>query len=298
MTGATGFIGKKLAHRLKDLGHDLVVLSRDPKSAQTKVGIECEAYAWDASSGPAPREAFANVEAVIHLAGEPIPPSRWNDSIKQRIFDSRIKGTNFLLQTLNQLEDKPKTFISTSAIGYYGNRGDASLSESEPAGKSFLARVCEAWEREARKAQVARTAIIRIGIVLGKGGGALDKMLPIFAKGLGGPIGDGQQWMSWIHLDDLVDLFVAVLQDSSIHGVLNAVAPHPTTNETFATALGHTLHRPTLIRVPAIALKLALGEMAEEMIFSSAKVFPTAAERQGFQFKYPYLDDALKQILS
>ncbi|MBC7690807.1 MAG: TIGR01777 family protein [Methylotenera sp.] len=293
VTGATGFVGKALVRKLIEQGQEVTVLSRDAGSAAEKLGVPCLTFSWDASREPAPEKAFEGIEAVIHLAGEPVAATRWNDEVKKRIMDSRTLGTRNLVTTLNHLAVRPRILISASAIGFYGSRGDEVLDESSAPGQGFLAQVCQAWESEAHEANVDRKVIVRIGVVLGKNGGALEKMLPPFKAGLGGPIGSGKHWMSWIHLDDLIGVFLLALQDPRLTGIVNAVSPQPVSNLDFTHALGHALHRPSFVKVPPFALRLAFGEMADEALLASARVTPGALLRDAFPFRHPDLNEAL-----
>jgi uncharacterized protein (TIGR01777 family) len=299
ITGATGFVGKALVARLAQNGHDRVVLSRSRKSAEKSISIPCEIYEWNADHEKAPTQAFNGVDAVFHLAGEPIAARRWTNEQKEKIKDSRVLGTRNLMDTIEGLPagQRPKAVISASAIGYYGDRGDESLFESSQVGSGFLAEVCELWEKEVlgRNIPEVRTVACRTGIALGKGGGMLEKILPIFQLGLGGPIGNGRQWMSWVHLDDLISLYCEAFENQLIHGAINAVSPHPVTQGEFARVLGRFLHRPVILPVPAFALKLGLGEMSE-MLLGGQKVLPEKAIQNGFHFHYPTLSEAFQEI--
>ena len=303
ITGATGFIGTELLRHLPDAVTEIRVLSRDAARADemlTKVlsplrRLKTQAYAWDAEREVAPATALDDIDAVIHLAGENVGAGRWSDETKRRIMASRELGTRNLVAGLNRLA-RPPVFISMSAIGYYGDARETLLDEKSPKGAGFLAEVCETWEREAHLAKTSRTVIPRLGVVLGPGGGALGKLLPLFRAGIGGRIGDGQQWMSWIHRDDVVKFLISVLTDSKYSGLYNLVASEPVRNETFVHTLAHVLHRPALIPVPAIVLKVALGEMAEQTILTSQRVSAEKLGNAGFSFTYPKLEGALRQI--
>jgi uncharacterized protein (TIGR01777 family) len=289
VTGATGFIGQALLRKLPPEVTEIRVLSRDPE--RTKLG----AFVWDAENEVAPATALGGIDVVIHLAGENVGAGRWNDETKRRILASRERGTRNLVEGLNRLP-RPPVLISTSAVGFYGNAGDALLTEDRPAGQGFLAHVCEVWEAEARKANVARLVIPRLGVVLGPGGGAIAKLLPVFKSGLGGRIGDGEQWMSWIHIDDVVAFLLRAIRDEEMKGIYNLVAPTPVKNAEFAETLGHVLHRPSLLPVPAAVLKLALGEMAEETLLASQRVSAAKLLREDFTFAWLELEGALRQI--
>jgi uncharacterized protein (TIGR01777 family) len=295
ITGATGFIGLELTRRLSEAGNDLRVLSRNPAHAPKLPGVR--GFAWNPETSVAPATALEGVDVVYHLAGENVGAGRWSDETKRRIVASRELGTRNLVAGINLLARKP-VFISASAVGFYGNSGDTLLSEESPEGPGFLAHVCEVWEHEARQAKVSRLVTPRFGVVLGSGGGAMAKLLPVFRAGVGGRVGDGKQWMSWIHREDVVSFLVQAATDSKISGIYNLVGPEPARNETFAHALGHVLHRPSLLPVPAIALKLALGEMAEETILASQRVSSAKLAATGFIFRYPTLEGALQQIVT
>ena len=291
ITGASGFIGRRLVQQLS--GHSLIVFSR---AATLKLPPGAAVSVWDPMSGPPRAEALQGADAVIHLAGEPVA-QRWTAAAKQRIHDSRVTGTRHLVQALARMDNPPAALICASAIGYYGSRGDEVLSEASPPGAGFLPNVCVAWEREADTALPLgmRVAKIRIGIVLDPLGGALASMLPPFRAGVGGPLGPGRQWMSWIHLDDLVRLIIHTVEQP-LSGPINAVAPGPVRNSEFTRALGRALHRPAFLPLPGFALKVLFGEMAE-VLLGSQRVIPFAAEASGFRFAYPQLDAALRDLL-
>ena len=270
ITGASGFVGRRLTERLRLDGHTTRAVSL--------------------RAAPRP-EDFAGCEAVVHLAGEPVG-QRWTDAAKQRIMQSRVEGTRALVAALR--DRPPNVMVSASGIGYYGSRADDVLTEREPPGSDFLAQVCIAWEREAQKLD-ARVVPLRIGMVLGAGGGALRRMLTPFRLGLGGRIGSGRQWMSWIHIDDLCDLILFVLKESTLRRVLNATSPHPVTNVDFTRALAYALQRPAFLPVPPFPLKAMFGEMAE-MLLASQRAVPEAATLAGFEFRYPDIGGTLLKI--
>jgi uncharacterized protein (TIGR01777 family) len=288
ITGASGFIGRRLMKDLRD--HSLTVLSRH---AGTNLPPGVSMLPWNAAAGPPDAAALSGVDAVVHLAGEPIA-QRWTPAVKQRIRDSRVAGTRNLVQALAQLPAPPKVLVSSSAIGYYGSRGDEVLTERSAPGSGFLPDICVAWEREADAAAELgiRVVKIRTGVVLAAHGGALQKMLPPFRLGLGGPIGSGKQWMSWIHLDDLVGLVRHAIE-GQVSGAVNGVAPNPVTNADFTRVLGRVLHRPTVFPVPAFALRLLFGEMSE-VLLGSQRVVPEAAQGSGYRFEYAELEAALR----
>ncbi len=295
ITGATGFVGNQLLRQLDRP----VVLSRDPQRAQVSLSqFGAEAYAWDPQSESPPAEAFDGVGTVIHLAGDPVASGRWTAEKKKRIRESRVAGTRHLVQGLAALREKPRVLISASAVGYYGDRGDLELDESAEPGDDFLAEVCRAWEAEALPAREMGIRVVtpRIGIVLGLGGGALAKMLTPFRLGLGGRLGSGRQWMPWIHVQDLVDLLLYAAEHSELSGPINATAPHPVTNLEFTKTLGKVMRRPTVFPVPEFMLKLAMGDFGK-VLMDSQRAIPRAAGDAGFQFQFPELEQALRQIL-
>jgi len=278
ITGASGFIGRSLTERLRREGHVV-----RPVSLRQDV----------------PPEQLAGCGAVVNLAGEPVA-QRWTAAAQERMRASRIEGTRKLVQAMRGRA--PQVLVSASAIGYYGSQnvkpGDEILTEASPPADDFLGTLSAAWEREARAALDlgVRVACLRIGLVLGPGGGALKRMLLPFRLGLGGRLGSGRQWMSWIHVDDLTSLILFLLKESTVRGAFNAVSPHPVTNREFTRALAKTLRRPAFLPVPAMALKLAFGQMSE-VILASQRVMPEAALRAGFRFDYPDIFGALAQIL-
>ena len=293
LTGATGLIGRRLLTDLQRAGHSLTVLSRRPAD----LGAGITSVVWDPMQTPAPEAGLQNADAIVHLAGEPVA-QRWTPEVKRRIRESRVTGTRNLVQGIAKLAKRPGVLISSSAIGYYGARGDEVLRESSPAAATFLAEVCTAWEAEADAAASLglRVVHIRTGIVLAQQGGALKSMLPPFRLGVGGPLGDGQQWMSWIHLADLAAMFEFALA-RPVKGPFNGVAPNPVRNLDFTRTLAQTLHRPAFLPVPRFMLQLLFGEMAA-ILFDSQRVLPAAAEAAGFRFRFPELRSALADILS
>ncbi len=294
VTGGTGFIGRRLVKRLERP----VVLSRNPDEARKTLGPGVEAYRWYAETGPPPPESLRGIDVIFHLAGESIGEGRWNADKKHRIRESRISGTRNLVDAIETAERRPAALVSSSAIGFYGDRGDEVLDESSGPGQDFLAEVCQAWEAEANRAVSFGVRVVtpRTGIVLDGSGGALKKMLPPFKLGIGGRLGSGRQWMSWIHLEDHVGLLLHAAQNSSIGGPMNAVAPAPVTNREFTKTLGAVLHRPAIFPVPEFALQLAVGEFAAFLV-SSQRVLPRVAENSGYRFQYPDLDGALRAAL-
>lgn len=295
VTGATGFIGKRLVERLLEQGHAVHIVGR---TARTPLPSNVQFSLWNAVAGEPPAECVMEADAVVHLAGEPVS-QRWTPEVKRRIWSSRVDGTRHLVQALARRPAPLPVLVSASAIGYYGSRGDEILTEESPPGAGFLAELGAAWEREALQAAALGTRVVlpRIGIVLGLGGGALAVMLPPFRAGLGGRIGDGCQWMSWIHLDDLVNLLLFALENEALRGAVNATAPNPVRNAEFTQTLARVLRRPALFPVPLFALRLLFGEMSEVML-ASQRVLPKAAEAAGFKFSFPDLGPALKHLLA
>lgn len=296
VTGATGLIGSKLVAAFKVRGDTVTVLSRSPDKAAEALGVE--AIAWDPSSGPAPATAFAGRDAVIHLAGEPVA-RRWNAERKEAILASRETGTRNLVAGIAAADPPPKVLVSSSAVGYYGKHGEERVPESSAAGSDFLAGVCVAWEREADKAAEhgLRVVKIRTGVVLDSSGGALKTMLPPFKAGIGGPVAGGDQYMPWIHVDDIVGLYLKALDDSSWSGAYNGSAPEPVTNKQFSKALGKALHRPSFSPVPAFAIKLLYGEMAE-IVTEGQRAVPERGLAGGYVFTQPELLPALQDALN
>jgi uncharacterized protein (TIGR01777 family) len=296
VTGATGFIGKRLLAKLQQP----VVLSRDSASAAAKLNqFRPSVYAWDPQTGPPPAAAFDGVDTIFHLAGDPVAEGRWTAAKKARIRDSRVVGTRNLVAGLRGLGVKPGVLVSASAVGYYGSRGDEELTESSQPGGDFLAEVCFQWEQEAQAARELgiRVVPIRVGIVLGKKGGALSKMLTPFQLGLGSPLGSGRQYMPWIHIDDLVELFLFAAGQPATSSPLNGVAPHPVTNREFTKVLSRVLSRPTFLPpVPGPVLRTLVGEFAD-VLLGSTRAVPQAALAAGFAFRFPELEPALREVL-
>jgi len=293
ISGGTGFIGRGIVERLLRDGHYVGVWSRKPgNEKRTAVA----SFTWDPLQGEPPLESVNTMDAVIHLAGEPVA-QRWNDAVKRRIRDSRVLGTRRLVDAIGRVQHKPKVLVCASAIGYYGDRGDEVLTEASTPGSGFLVDVCRGWEAEADRAAGfgLRVVKLRIGFVLGKDGGALARMVPAFRAFAGGRLGSGKQWMPWVHESDVADLFVHAVENG-ISGVWNATAPNPVTNAEFTREMGKALHRPALFPVPPFALKLAFGEMGQHML-DSARVVPEAALKAGFKFQYAQLGQALRDLL-
>jgi uncharacterized protein (TIGR01777 family) len=286
LTGATGLIGGRLAGALSARGDEVTILSRRPGEGVVQ---------WaDPTGEPAPASALDGRDAVVHLAGEPVA-QRWNDASKRRIHESRAAGTRNLVAGMRAAGAPPGTLISASAVGYYGPRGDERLDEDAAPGDDFLARVCVDWEREAQAAD-ARVVRVRTGIVLAQGGGALAKMLPFFRLGIGGPVAGGRQYMPWIHLDDLVGIYLAALDGDGWTGPVNGSAPEPVTNREFSKALGRVLRRPAFAPVPRLAVKTLYGEMAE-IVAEGQRAVPRRTQELGYKFRHTELEPALRSAL-
>ena len=297
VTGVTGFIGTALSVALSEAGHTVTGLSRDPARAQQRLPWLEQAYAWDGMISPPPGEAFSGVDAVVHLAGERITV-RPNAAKRREVSESREYGTRNIIEGLALASPRPSVLLSASAIGFYGDHGDDEITEETPPSDNFLARVCQSWEAEALQARELglRVVVLRFGIVLGLGGGALAPLVRLTKLGFGGPLGSGKQWWAWIHLADLVGLIKHSLEQD-VEGVMNAVAPQPVRQREFARVLGRLLHRPAIIPAPALALKLAMGEMATEVLWSR-RIVPQRVLDSGYRFQFPELEPALNDILS
>ena len=293
VTGAGGLIGTALVSSLIASGHEVTRLVR----GQPKPGEK--AAHWDPMAGSIDASALEGVDAVVHLAGENIA-ERWTAAKKARIRDSRVRGTQLLCETLTRLSSPPKVLVSASAIGYYGDRGEETLTDDSPPGRGFLSEVCRAWEAatEPARQQGIRVVPLRLGVVLSTAGGALAKILPPFRLGLGGVLGSGRQYMSWIALDDVVGAIQHAIVTDALQGPSNAVAPRAITNQEFTKTLGKVLGRPTAIPLPAFAARLMFGEMADELLLASARVQPTKLLASGYRFRYPELEEALQQLLA
>jgi uncharacterized protein (TIGR01777 family) len=295
IAGGTGFLGRALTAALVADRHQVLILSRRPAAVRTGSGVTATTWDPERHAGDLVR-VVQRADAVVNLAGESIDGRRWNDAYKERIRQSRLSATTRLVEAIRQTSPAP-ALISASAIGYYGDRGDATLTETSPPGSDFLARVCVEWEKAALAAAPhARVALVRTGIVLDKSNGALPRMLLPFKLFAGGPLGSGRQYMSWIHVADWVALARWLVTTTSLTGPFNATAPNPVTNREFATALGTALHRPSFMPAPAFAIKLAVGEMAGPLVLGSERVIPARALEAGFSFKYPELGQALHAL--
>jgi len=291
VTGASGLLGAALMPALRSAGWTpRAVVRRSARGGEVQ---------WDPAAGTIDQAALEGVSAAVHLAGESIAAGRWTDETKRRIRDSRVLGTRLLAESLAHLRTRPRVLVSASAVGIYGDRGDDRLDEASELGADFLARVGKEWEAAARPAADAgvRVVYLRFGIVLAREGGALGRMLTPFRLGLGGPLGSGRQWMSWIALDDAVRAVLEVLRNEAARGPINAVAPEPVRNAEFAARLGEALHRPAVIPAPAFALRALFGELADGALLASQRVYPARLAALGFHFHYPTLPAALEAIL-
>jgi len=288
VTGAGGLIGSRLVELLRARGDQVTILSRSPHAGAT---------AWNPLAEPAPAGALDGVDAVVHLAGEPIA-QRWRPAVREAIRTSRTVGTANLVAGIAAAADPPRVLVSASAVGYYGNRGAERLTEESAPGSDFLAEVCVEWEHAAFAARELglRVGVLRTGVVLDRHGGALAKMLPPFQLGVGGPVAGGRQYVSWISLGDLATLYVAALDDARYDGPFNATAPAPVTNAELSRALGRALHRPAVLPVPAAALQLLYGEMAQ-IVTDSQNAVPARALELGHRFEHAALEDALSAAL-
>ena len=292
ITGASGLLGQALQKSFDDKGYEMLLASR--KEPEDDRHIQ-----WSIDGGFTDPEKLEGVDIVVHLAGENVSGLRWTDEKKKAIHDSRVLGTRNVVDAISKLKKKPKTFIASSAIGFYGERGDEEVVESSAAGDNFLAGVCKEWEAESRRAEDAgiRTVLLRTGIVLSKDGGALATMLLPFKMGVGGVVGSGKQWMSWISLDDEIAVVNYCIENENIRGAVNAVAPNPVTNQEFTKTLGDVLYRPTFLPLPEFAVSMIFGEMGDALLLASTKVMPKRLEDAGFKFKYPELKPAIEHAV-
>jgi len=289
ITGASGFIGTRVRAELEAGGHELRLISRKERRGY---------FAWPSPEAPFPAACLEGADAVIHLAGESVA-QRWSEGVKRRIRDSRVVGTQRLVEALEGASPRPQVLVCASATGYYGDRGEEVLDETSAPGTGFLAETCVEWEGAAARAAEmgVRVVHLRFGMVLGRGGGALEKMLPVFRLCLGGKLGSGQQWMPWIHVEDAAELVIWVLAEPAARGAYNAVAPAPVRNADFTRTLEGILGRPAMFAVPEWALRLAMGEAAE-IVLASQRVMPRAAANAGFRFRHSHVADALRALLS
>src|SRR5215212_4517038 len=297
VTGSGGLVGRALVRSLLADGHSVTRLVRG--GAQQFRTPNSTAVEWNPEAGTIDAAALEGHDAAVHLAGEPIAEGRWDEAKKRRIMESRVKGTRLIAETLAGLSAKPKVLVSASAVGFYGDRGDETVREESASGTDFLSEVCREWEKATLEASQAglRVVHLRIGVVLDAEGGALAKMLTPFKLGVGGRVGSGRQYMSWITLEDLVGVIRRAIEDESLRGPVNAVAPRPVTNAEFTKALGRVLGRPTIFAVPAFAARLAFGEMADALLLAGSRVEPARLNEAGHQFKHAEIEGALRSVL-
>ncbi len=302
VTGATGFVGRALCADLVAAGHTVIALTRRPEAARQRFAeetvyplAEVEAREWN----PPTVTALPPCDAVVHLAGKSIAAGRWSADQKREMWESRVGSAKALVESMAAMTPRPRVLVSASAVGYYGDRGDELLPETAPPGDDFLARLCVEWEAEARQAMTldARVVRVRLGIVLGKGGGALKPMALPFRLGVGGQLGDGRQWVSWIHRVDAVGLFRHALECDAVSGPMNGVSPHPVRNSEFSRRLGRALHRPSFMRVPGFMLRLVAGELAETLL-AGQQALPRVALETGYPFQFPTLKAAFADLYS
>ncbi len=283
ITGASGFIGRRAAQLAAARGWDVVPFSRQPRNEKARHLVPGEPADVD------------GLDAVLHLAGEPVV-GRWTPEKRRRIMDSRVLGTRSIVEGFARATRPPRVLISASGIGYYGDTGDREVDENSPAGAGFLAEVCRAWEGEAMKVRDARVVILRIGLVLGREGGTMKRILPVFRAGLGGRLGSGRQWMSCIHIDDIAGLALWVVENEGIRGPINGVMPQPVTNAAFTRALAQAVHRPAILPAPAFILRAVLGDMSS-LLLDSSRVRPAVAEKYGYRYEFADVDDALDEVV-
>ncbi len=294
ITGASGLVGTELQKSFAAKGYEMLLASRsEPKDDRH--------IQWSIEEGFAEPEKLEGIDVVVHLAGENVSGGlRWSDEKKKAIRDSRVLGTRNVVDAISKLKDKPKVFVASSAIGFYGERGDEEVTESSAAGDNFLADVSKQWESESRRAEDAgiRTVLLRTGIVLSKDGGALGTMLTPFKLGVGGVVGSGKQWMSWISMEDEIAIISFVIENENIRGAVNAVSPNPVTNQEFTKTLGEVLYRPTFLPLPEFAVSMVFGEMGDALLLASTKVMPKRLTDAGFEFKYPDLKPAIENAVN
>jgi uncharacterized protein len=296
IAGATGFLGRNICSKLIERGDELIILTRSVEKAKKIIPDASKYIIWNYSSKEWYEEISGN-DAVINLAGESLLSKRWNDKHKNEVRNSRIESTKALIEAIKLRDKRPKTFISASAVGFYGN-SEFEVDENSPKGEGFLADLVDDWEKETAKVEElgVRKVCVRIGIVLDKNDGALEKMILPFKFFMGGPLGNGKQWMPWIHIDDLAKIFLFVLDNEKAEGIINGVSPNPVRMSDFAKTIGKVMKRPAIFKVPEFVLKLILGE-ASETIISGAKVFSGKAIKLGYKFEYDNLEEAIKNIL-
>jgi uncharacterized protein (TIGR01777 family) len=299
MTGATGLIGSRVVRELQRRGDHVTVLTRNPKRASETLPDGVEALRWLSEEDDDWAAAIDGADAIMHLAGESIAEERWTEEYKQRIYDSRIDTAAQLIAAIEAASSRPSVLISASAVGYYGDTGDTEVDENTGPGKDFLAALCIDWEKSVEKARDldVRVVTTRFGLVLARNGGVLDKLLTPFKMFAGGPVGNGEQWFPWVHVDDVVGLLLHALDNAEVSGPLNAVAPGILRNRAFAEALGEAINRPARFSVPAFVIKLAMGELGETLL-GGQRARPTRSLESGYEFKYPEIGPALEDLVT
>jgi len=298
VTGATGLIGQKLVSALIQRGDEVIIFSRDTAKAKTIISNANEYVEWDYIKPELWKSKLENSDAVVHLAGTNLFAKRWNDSFKNEILKSRRMSTKNLVDAIKSCNNKPQVFISASGVGYYGDCGDTILDEASSAGNDFLAEVCKVWEDESKRVEDAgvRSVQIRTGLVLSTEDGALKQMLPPFKFFIGGPLGKGKQWASWLHIEDIIGIYLQAIDSTELIGAVNAASPNPVRMKEFANTLGNVLHRPSLFPVPKLVLRLVIGEAAE-VVTASQRVDVQKLLHSGFKFKFDFIKEALKDLL-
>lgn len=299
LTGATGLIGRRLYNALRSRGDRVTVLTRNTDKAAKTFSDAERILLWAPGVAGEWKTAIDGADAVVHLAGEPIAEERWSEEYKKRIHDSRVLGTRDIVSAIEAAENKPAVLLSASAVGYYGDTGENEVDEDSPAGDDFLADTCSEWEGEAQRAEAmgTRVVITRMGIVLAEDGGALEKLLTPFKMFAGGPVGNGEQWFPWVHIDDVVGIMQHAIDHPEVTGVLNAVSPGLVRNRDFAVALGDALKRPARFSVPAFVVKLALGELGETLL-GGQRAHPVRTLESGYDFRYASIESALADLVT
>jgi uncharacterized protein (TIGR01777 family) len=298
VSGATGFVGRSLVGALVARGDEVTALTRDPERARGTLPEPARLERWDAGRGDARLESLDTCDAVVHLAGERAVGTRWTERVKREIMDSRVQSTERLVAAIEQAAHRPAVFLCASGVGYYGAHGNEPIDETGTPGSDFLAQVTIAWEVAARRAEALGVRVVRarLGIVLGRGGGALEQMAVPFRMFVGGPIASGKQVVSWVHMEDAVGILLRVMDDASIAGPMNVATPNAVTNEELSAAIGKALHRPSLFRVPELALRLRFGEGADPLV-TGQRAIPRVLLEKGYAFRYPRLAEALAEVL-
>jgi uncharacterized protein len=299
VTGATGFIGVSLCRALREAGHEVAVLSRRGDEARACLGAGVQVEEWDGRTRGTWESVLGEAGGVVNLAGEPIAAKAWTPAQKEKLRASRLDSTRALVRAMEAASPRPSVLISASGVSYYGPHEDETLTEESPPGSDFMAQLARDWEETARQAEPlgVRVSLLRIGMVLGEGGGALAKLVPPFRMFAGGPLGSGEQWVSWIHRDDVIGMVLWALKSDAVRGPVNATAPQPVPMKEFARTIGKVLGRPAWLPVPALALRALMGEMAD-VVLTGQRVLPTAAQRLGYSFRHPDLEPALRSILA